>query len=163
MSTSHLQEIRCSDSDDMATKKEIGQRFKRFREAVGKSKKQLALELKISLKRVYDIEKGEIYPGTGLVLCIMNQYGLNPSWLLFGNENYEMFLLKKLVDVLLKPGVESFIERGKGRRDIYDNLLFLMPLPFISQIIFGKLEELKRFAKKEIEEFQKRSQLTKNN
>ena len=68
-------------------KKEIGQRFKKFRELVGKSKKEMEQEANhplIMTERIKLFEYGAIIPDIIFMQYFTEEYGLNLTWLVKG-------------------------------------------------------------------------------
>jgi transcriptional regulator with XRE-family HTH domain len=76
------------DLDDyVKNKKAMGQRFKQFRELIGKSKKELADEAEEALimdERINLFEKGAIRPDIIFIQYFTEEYGLNLTWLVKG-------------------------------------------------------------------------------
>ncbi len=134
-------------------KKEIGRRFKLFREAIEKTQAQLAKELKVYQSTITNIEVGKTFPGIKYLHYLFRKYGLNPSWILC--DSGEMFggVKKDHVQALL-PALYS-MQVNDPRFEKYIELLDLMQIPLIEHIMMGKLVELKAFAKEEIEAFKK--------
>jgi transcriptional regulator with XRE-family HTH domain len=68
-------------------KKEIGQRFKKFRELMGKSKKEMEQEANhplIMTERIKLFEYGAIIPDIIFMQYFTEEYGLNLTWLVKG-------------------------------------------------------------------------------
>ena len=128
--------MRTEDFSKDTLKTAIGERFKRFREHLGISQKDLAEELNILQSTVSQVESGLVYPGfTGLAYLVTHKK-LNPAWLITGEE--EMLLHQDQVVARLK--------RKRAYNDRYVELLEMMEDPDVEQIIFAKMLELKRFS-----------------
>jgi len=94
--------------DHYQQKKEIGQRFKQFRETLGKSQKKLEQEANnplIQVTRINMFELGVIIPDIIFIQYFTEIYGLNLTWLVNGTGTP---LLKKAEEI----GQE--LERKKG-------------------------------------------------
>ena len=66
----------------------MGQRFKQFRELVGKSKEQMEQEANhpcIKEKKINQFEYGAIIPDIVFVQYFTEEYGLNLTWLVTGS------------------------------------------------------------------------------
>jgi transcriptional regulator with XRE-family HTH domain len=136
-----------------AMKKEIGKRFKEFRQAINKTQHELADELNVNQSTIASIEIGKIFPVIPIQLFLNQSYNLNINWLL--NEKGEMFLTaedKKSKESKF-PGLPLLfchIKENDPRFERYVELIRLMRISFVEQIIFAKLEEIKAIAKDEI-------------
>jgi transcriptional regulator with XRE-family HTH domain len=135
---------------ESALKKEIGLRFKRFRQTIKKSQKQLADELQLYQSTITNIEVGKTFPGTAYLRHFYNKYRLNTDWLINGNGDMlhsDLESLKTAFHLLFGEDEHYFRQ--------YLELLRMMKVPVIREVIFGKLVEMKAMAKDEIEEFEK--------
>jgi len=140
------------DLKDAALKKEIGQRFKEFRDTIKKYQSELADELKVSQGTIANIEKGRFFPAFTIQNHLYSQYHLNLNWLLYGSG-----------EMIIPPGKDSKyadltqlfsqIDENDPLLEKYVELFSLMRIPDIKEIIFGKLEELKALSKEEIKSF----------
>ncbi len=136
---------------EFPTKKEVGSRFKRFREAIGKTQTQLADELMVYQSTITNIEVGKTFPNIKYLHYFHRQYRLNANWLL--NERGDIFMTHEEMD----PSAVSMLGCHVPRSDVmfqqYAELIDLMRVPVIQQIILAKLVELKVMAKEVIEEY----------
>jgi transcriptional regulator with XRE-family HTH domain len=135
---------------DSELKKEIGLRFKRFRQTIKKSQKQLADELQLYQSTITNIEVGNTFPGTAYLHYFYNKYRLNADWIINGNGDMlhsDLEALKTAFRLLFGEDEHYFQQ--------YLELIHLMKVPVIREVIFGKLVEMKAMAKEEIEEFSK--------
>jgi transcriptional regulator with XRE-family HTH domain len=135
-------------------KKEIGRRFKRFRETIGKTQMQLAGELKVYQSTITNIEVGKTFPGLKYLHYFHDKYRLNTNWLLSGRG--DMFESEEE----RKPSTVSLLHCHIHKQDAmykkYAELIDLMQVPVIEQVILAKLVELKVLAKEEINRLRKK-------
>ncbi|NIM80365.1 MAG: hypothetical protein GTO20_16385 [Candidatus Aminicenantes bacterium] len=122
-----------------------------FRHTIGKSQKQLANELQLYQSTITNIEKGKTFPGIAYIHYFYNKYRLNADWLINGNEEMLHSDLEALKTAfrLLFGEEEHYFQQ-------YLELIQLMKIPVIREVIFGKLMEMKKIAKDEIEEFSRK-------
>ncbi len=144
------------DKKDAALKKEIGRRFKEFREFIKKSQDQLVDELQVSQSLIYYIETGKSFPGYPLQYYLHRRYHLSLNWLITGIGGMIMSPEEELKYAELTQ-LFSHIDETDPRFKAYMELKRLMNIPVIEQIIFAKLEEVKIIAAEEIEAFLKES------
>jgi len=140
------------ENKDEGLKKEIGLRFKEFRQAIKKNRDELENELKVCQGTIASIETGISFPGINFQNYLYWQYQLNINWLLTGKE-----------DMLISPAEKKkhndlpllfwHIDESDPRFEGYVELFTLMRIPVIEQVILSKLEELKALSKEEIKSF----------
>ncbi|NIM12545.1 MAG: helix-turn-helix domain-containing protein [Candidatus Aminicenantes bacterium] len=135
---------------DSALKKEIGRRFKRFRHKIKKSQKQLADELQLYQSTITNIEVGKTFPATAYLRYFYDKYQLNADWLINGNGDMLHSDLEEL-----KTAFHLLFGLDKQYFHQYLELIHLMKVPIIREVIFGKLVEMTKIAKDEIEEFRR--------
>ena len=140
------------DLKEAAMKKEIGLRFKQFREFIKKSQGKLAKELQIRQVIISEIETGRTFPALNLQHYLNGQYHLNINWLIHGSGDMTEPPWKKAKDLDLQQLI-SGIDKNDPMYENYVELLSLLRIPFIKSIIFAKLEEIKMLAVKEIKSF----------
>jgi transcriptional regulator with XRE-family HTH domain len=143
MSDKHIIQLESRDT--------VGDRFRMFREAVGKSQEALAKEMKRSVKLVKAIEDGKQMPPIMCMYYIQKNYQLDLNWLLTGAPTLvqpEKFMGGP-PPILLKKCCK---ERGIPVKDQYEELLILLQIPGIAQLILAKLTECKHIFKDEIED-----------
>lgn len=124
--------------DYLSIKKQIGERFKKFRETIDKTQVQLAAEFDVYQSTITNIEVGKTFPGIKYLHFLGENYGLNADWIV--NNRGEMFAESS-------PFPTAMIEK-------YINLLTLMKVPVVEQLILARLEEVKVIAREEIKRFQ---------
>ena len=133
---------------DSELKKEIGHRFKRFRQTIKKSQKQLADELQLYQSTITNIEVGKTFPNTAYLRYFYDKYRLNADWLINGKGDMLHSDLKAL-----KTAFHLLFGLDKQYFHQYFELIHLMKVPVIREVIFGKLVEMKKIAKDEIKEW----------
>jgi DNA-binding XRE family transcriptional regulator len=135
-------------------KKEVGYRFKCFREAIGKTQTQLADELGVYQSTITNIEVGKTFPGIKYLYYFHRKYRLNVNWLL--NDLGETFvsLEEQLAGAVSMLGCH--VERSDPRFQQYVELINLMQIPVIEQVVLAKLVEMKVLAKDVVEEFRQK-------
>jgi DNA-binding XRE family transcriptional regulator len=124
--------------DYLSIKKQIGQRFKKFRENIDKTQVQLAAEFDVYQSTITNIEVGKTFPSLKYLHFLGENYGLNADWIV--NDRGEMIAESP-------PFPTAMIEK-------YINLLTLMKVPVVEQLILARLEEVKVIAREEIKRFQ---------
>ena len=130
-------------------KKEIGRRFKLFRDALGKTQYQLGEELDVYQSTLTNVELGRTFPRIHYILYFNKKYNLNIYRLLTGTG--EMFNKKETVDSFLIDTCK--IRESDPDYENIKELVSLMRVPLIKSVIFDKLNELKLLAKDEIQDF----------
>lgn len=121
----------------LSIKQQIGRRFRKFRETIGKTQNQLAREFNVYQSTITNIELGKTFPGIKYLHHLAKAYRLNADWLVNGRG--EMF-----DDSLPFPRV--MIEK-------HMDLIELMQVPVVEQLILARLEEIKVIAREEIKRF----------
>lgn len=122
----------------LSIKKQIGQRFKKFRDTIGKTQLQLAREFNVYQSTITNIEVGKTFPGIKYLHQLGKAYRLNVDWVVNGRG--------KMFD---DPPPIPMVMIKK-----YSNLINLMQVPVVEQLILARLEEVKMIAREDIEHFQ---------
>jgi transcriptional regulator with XRE-family HTH domain len=123
-------------------KKEIGQRFRVFRKAIGKKQIQLARELKVSPSVITFIERGNCFPKLNYINYLHRYYRLNIDWLL--GSDVPMFL------PVVREGKDcaSFLPCHIPYHDPVDGmfveLMELMAVPGVERAILEEAGRIKR-------------------
>jgi transcriptional regulator with XRE-family HTH domain len=138
--------------DKISIKIEIGRRFKRFREAIGKTQAQLARELNVYQSTITNIEVGKTFPGIRYLDYLQKNYRLNISWII--SSKGEMFGREETFPPAVSL-LDCHIPVIDPRYKRYVELIYLMQVPVIEQVILAKLTEIKVIAKDELERFEK--------
>jgi len=131
-------------------KETLGDLFRMFREMIGKSREELAEEMKRSAKMVKDIEKDRCLPPSICLYYFQQNYKLDINWLLTGT------LTPTHKEKLIGGLPPSLIKKYCKARDIpleekYNELLEMLQIPGIYQMVFANLIECKHIFKAEIE------------
>ena len=141
-------------------KKEIGGRFKRFREAINKTQTQMAKELGVYQSTITNIEVGKTFPSLKYLYHFHHAYGLNTNWLL--SNIGDTFVTMEERTSAAASLLECHVHKNDPRHIQYKEMIDLMQVPEVEQIILAKVVEMKVLAKDEIKEFRKK-QKTKIN
>ena len=144
-------------------KKEIGRRFRRFRDAIGKTQTQLAKELEVYQSTITNIEVGKTFPGVKYLHYFHHKYRLNTNWLM--SDKGDLFITEEEKTSTSVSLLNCHVQKQDITYKKYVELMNLMEVPVVEQVILAKLMELKVLAKDEIEKFQeekeKRAKLRK--
>jgi transcriptional regulator with XRE-family HTH domain len=136
----------------------LGDRFRLFREKIGKSREELAKEMKRSVELVKNIEKGRSDPPIICLYYFMETYKLDINWLLTGTSTPPQ--QEKLIGGLPPSLIKKYCkEREIPLKEQYDELLELLQVPIIYQFVFAKLTECKYIFKDEVENHKKSGKL----
>jgi len=136
---------------DPSIKKEIGKRFRRFRDAIKKTQTDLARELSVYQSTITNIEVGKTFPNMKYLIYFLHTYGLNPTWLL--SNKGDIFIKVDEQPTENDSLLICHIPKKDPRYKKYVELIDLMEVPEVEQIILAKIVELKVFAKEEIKKF----------
>lgn len=128
----------------LTVKQQIGQRFKKFRETIGKTQVQLAKEFNVYQSTITNIEVGKTFPNMKYLHQMGITYQLNADWIVNGRGG--MFDESP-------PFPKTLIDK-------YSSLLNLMEIPVVEQLILARLEEVKVIAREDIKRFQARQSKT---
>ena len=128
----------------VAKKKEIGLRFQDFREAIGKSREELARELGITPNDFAKIEQGAIMPGISILKYLRTRFGLNIDWLMDKKE--EMFSRDYGTFVIIFDNVKYTRRHIKYFKRVLE-------YPSIKTLLLERFMELRLIFKKELKEF----------
>ncbi|MCP5050013.1 MAG: helix-turn-helix domain-containing protein [bacterium] len=138
---------------------EIGQRFRRFRQAIHKTQTQLAKELNIYQSTITNIEVGKTFPNIKYLLYFHRTYHLNTNWLFTGAG--EIFIVTEEPPPTAASLLDFHLQRANGTYDKYTELMELMQIPLIEQLMLAKLLEIKVLARDEIKEFREKEKKEK--
>jgi len=145
---------------DTILNKEVGSRFRKFRESLRKTQLQLATELNVYQSTITNIEKGKTFPKISYLSHFYEKYRLNMNWLMTGKGDM------LVPDVLDKQGNLIFsgghVKPDDPMYEKYVELLTFMQIPVVEQVILAKLVEIKFLLKDEIKEFQAKLDAGKN-
>ncbi|MCP4147435.1 MAG: helix-turn-helix domain-containing protein [bacterium] len=136
---------------DNTLKKEVGKRFRSFRDSIKKTQRQLSEELNIYQSTIANIESGKIFPRIKFLHYCNREYKLDFNWLFSGEGN------------MFAPESRN---RGGGRLDChvavddpiyerYTELMNYMRVPEVEQVIWARLIELKALYSDKVKAFDK--------
>lgn len=108
----------------------MGERFRIFRESIGKAQHELAGELLVSQSTIANIERGKAFPNISYLHHLYRNYRLNIHWM------------------LLDQG--EMMTRKHPRGEKYEDLFNMMQVPIVEDLIFAKLVEMKALLKEPI-------------
>lgn len=132
-------------------KKEIGKRFRKFREVIKKAQHELASELDIYQSTITNIERGKTFPNIRYLQYFYETYNLNINWLLTNEGEL------KVVHYRTNPNATSVMDchipYNDPKYDKYAELMNYMQVPEVEQVILAKLTEVKALFKGDIEGF----------
>ena len=126
-------------------KKEIGIRFRLFRQAIGKKQIQLARELRVSQSVISFIEMGSTFPKIDYIHYLYGYYRLNIDWLLGGAE--PMFLPVKGEGIESNSFLPCHIPYQDPVYDKYVELMESMQVPVVEKTILEEAARIKRYFK----------------
>ncbi len=138
-------------------RRNLGARFKTFRELLNKSQKEFADELNVNPYQIRAIEEGEIFPGIDMINKLQKKYGLNITWLHTGKRFIFTHIAPKT------PGLLTFrtmIAQYSHRPEIAKilDMMLLMEIPGARKHLIKKINEIKRSFEKEIKVFKQQNQ-----
>jgi len=140
----------------------MGDRFRLFREKIGKSRKELAKELNRSVNLVKKIEKGESLPPTNGLYYFLETYKLDINWLLTGTSTPPQ--QEKPNGGLPPRLIKKYCKKQKiPLKEQYDELLELLQIPAVYQFVFAKLIECKNTFKVELKDLMKSGKIVRLN
>lgn len=137
--------IRMRQLDIESIKKEIGQRFKKFREAMGKTQVQLAKELGVYQSTITNIEVGKTFPGIKYLHYFHIKYSLNINWIV--NNSGGMLTADEEIDPNAISILYCHIPKDSPKFQQYLDLMLSMQNPIVEQVVLAKVLELKALAK----------------
>jgi transcriptional regulator with XRE-family HTH domain len=141
-------------------KKEVGRRFKRFRESIGKTQTQLANELGVYQSTITNIEVGKTFPNIKYLTYFHKKYRLNTNWLF--SDKGDIFIAEEDPATSAASLLNYHLQRSQTTYERYTELMELMQIPVVEQVLLAKLMEIKVIAKEEIEEFRQKEKKIKN-
>ncbi len=112
-------------------RKDIGKRFKQFREHLQLLQKELAQKMGLYQSAISQIESGVIFPSFSTIIFLANAFRLNASWLITGEGDMFLHTMDTLTEI-----------RDDGRLDEhYIRLLKAMKDPRVEKVVFARLTE----------------------
>jgi len=132
-------------------KKDIGNRFRRFRETIKKTQAQLAEELDIYQSTITNIECGKTFPRIWYLKYFNRKYNLNSNWVITGQENMILRKDQKFPETI--TALECHIKEEDPTYEKYIDMLNYMEVPEVENVILARLTELKSLFREEIKSF----------
>lgn len=132
-------------------KRDIGKRFRKFRESIKKAQHELAAELNIYQSTITNIERGKTFPNIRYLVHFYEKYQLNINWLLT-NEG-EMSVYHYHTNPNAVSVMDCHVHYNDPKYMKYAELFNYMQVPEIEQVILARLIEFKAIFKDQIEEF----------
>lgn len=137
--------------EESPIKKEIGKRFRKFREEIKKAQHELASELGIYQSTITNIERGKTFPNIKYLQYFYHQYHLNINWLLT-NEG-EMLIHHYHTNPNAISVMDCHIGYNDPKYHQYADLFNYMQVPEVEQVVLARLMETKALFKSQIDEF----------
>jgi transcriptional regulator with XRE-family HTH domain len=129
---------------ELTGKKEIGDRFRAFREENNFSLEELGAELGVNPAQVAEMEAGNFFLGIDFLYHCRTKLGLKINWLIGGKGSiFSSFTLEIPVDFLQDSDLNI------------EELRQIVNYPPVQRILLGKLLELKYGFKERLEDFLK--------
>ena len=126
---------------EVGVKKEIGQRFRVFRRAIGKKQIQLAREIGVSPSAISFNEKGTSFPKINYIDFLHRNYRLNIDWLLGGK--VPMFSLVKGEGKKCDSFLSCHVAYHDPLYGMYFELMELMQVSVVEREILEKVLQIK--------------------
>jgi transcriptional regulator with XRE-family HTH domain len=112
-------------------RKDIGIRFKQFREHLQLLQKELAQKMGLYQSAISQIESGVIFPSFSTIIFLAHTFRLNASWLITGEGDMFLHTADTLSEI-----------RDDGKLDEnYIRLLKAIKDPRVEKVIFANLTE----------------------
>lgn len=137
--------------EESPIKKEIGKRFRKFREEIKKAQHELASELNIYQSTITNIERGKTFPNIKYLQYFYHQYHLNINWLLTAEG--EMMIHHYHTNPNAQSVMDCHISYNDPKYQQYAELFNFMQVPEVEQVVLARLVETKALFKEQIEAF----------
>lgn len=119
--------------------KDVGFRFLLFQKAIGVKDEQLALDLQVSVEKLWKFISGEIAPKILQLHLLHEKYRLNMHWLITGDGlMFSGQPVKNKGDSENNEGLEEKKERDRR----LEELVHLMQMPLVEQAIDAALTQI---------------------
>jgi DNA-binding XRE family transcriptional regulator len=132
-------------------KKEVGKRFRKFREEIKKPQHELASELGIYQSTITNIERGKTFPNIKYLQYFYHKYRLDINWLL--TDEGEMFVHHYHTNPNAISVMDCHIGYNDPRYQQYADLFNCMQVPEVEQVVLARLTEAKALFKDQIADF----------
>lgn len=139
------------EKEEHPIKKEVGKRFRKFREEIKKAQHELASELSIYQSTITNIERGKTFPNIKYLQYFYHKYHLNINWLL--TDEGEMFVHHYHTNPNAISVMDCHLEYNDPRYLQYAELFNYMQVPEVEQVILARLTEAKALFKEQIADF----------
>ncbi len=139
------------DELDDPIKKDIGKRFRQFRESIQKAQHELAGELNIYQSTITNIERGKTFPNIRYLIHFYKKYQLNINWLL--TNDGEMLIYHYHTNPNAVSVMDCHIHYNDPKYMQYAELFNYMQVPEIEQVILARLIEFKALFKDQIADY----------
>jgi len=137
--------------EESPIKKEIGKRFRKFREEIKKAQHELASELNIYQSTITNIERGKTFPNIKYLQYFYHQYNLNINWLLTDEGDMVMHHYHTNPNAL--SVMDCHISYNDPKYQQYAELFNYMQVPEVEQVVLARLVETKALFKEHIDKF----------
>jgi transcriptional regulator with XRE-family HTH domain len=145
------EEEELAEEEEHPIKKEVGKRFRQFREEIKKAQHELASELNIYQSTITNIERGKTFPNIKYLQYFYHKYHLNINWLL--TDEGEMFVHHYHTNPNAVSVMDCHLEYNDPRYQQYAELFNYMQVPEVEQVILARLTEAKALFKEQIADF----------
>jgi len=126
-------------------KKDIGQRMRKIRKALGFTQEQMVSYFDIGRANYSRIEKGEVHPGALILNTLRVKFNVSLDWLI--SNNGKMFLRDKD-----KKDANNHIDFGQSTEEIRELLTFMDRVPMVKHAMLSFFLEYRLKNKKIIQE-----------
>ncbi len=141
-------------NDEKVAKKQVGQRFRQFRLAIGFTQSEMAKLLGLTQTTITGIETGKSYPSFPSLIYLARHQSLSLSWLATGKG--------AMSEKILDP-IGQLIDRTGYKEEIEDLLRYMAEIPFVREYILEDFALFKLRKKPEIQNYlNDRSELTED-
>jgi transcriptional regulator with XRE-family HTH domain len=126
-------------------KKEIGQRMRQIRKALGYTQEQMVSYFEIGRANYSRIEKGEVHPGATILNTLRTRFNVSLDWLI--TNNGKMFLRDRD-----KKNDRVKIDFGQSTEEVLELLSYMGKVPMVKHAILSYFLEYKLKNRKIIRE-----------
>jgi transcriptional regulator with XRE-family HTH domain len=136
-------------------KKEIGQRMRKIRKALGYTQEQMVSYFNIGRANYSRIEKGEVHPGALILNTLRLKFNVSLDWLI--TNNGKMFLRERD-----KKEPNIHLDFGQSAEEISELLKYMEKVPMVKHAILSYFLEYKLKNRKIIQEALDEQNILKN-
>ncbi len=127
-------------------KKDVGMRLRKVRKALGYTQNKMVSYFEIGRANYSRIEKGEIFPGAGILNTMRMKFDVSLDWLV--TNKGDMFIRDLESNANEKP---EFVNLGDYPEEMKELLVHMDKVPMVKHAILGFFIEYKTKNKKLIE------------